>query len=264
MRPKPSLGQNFLKNPGIVDKIIRFSEVKRSDTVLEIGPGTGMLTGRLLECASRVIAVEKDDALAEALREKFGDEQGFSLIHADILECDFRELVKPGTKIVANLPYNIATTVALRLVDAADMLSSVVVMVQKEVGMRICAPPGDTEYSALTVVLSSVFECTPGFVVGPKNFSPQPKVDSLVIKLVPKEQPLPRAEMDDFKKIVFGTFGQRRKMLRNSLMSIPGVTRDLLPHIERLAGVSLEKRPQQLSWEDYQELARAYRKLVAS
>jgi len=225
MKPKPSLGQNFLRNPGIAHKIIRFSEVKSSDTVLEIGPGTGVLTGPLLETASRVVAVEKDDALAEALQDKFGDVKSFTLIHGDILDCNLEDLIEPGTKVVANLPYNIATTVILRLVDAADRLASAVVMVQKEVGERICAPLGDKEYSALTVVLSSVFECNPGFVVGPKNFYPQPKVDSLVIKLVPKEEPLPRPEMNDFKKLVFTTFGQRRKMLRNSLMNLPGITR---------------------------------------
>lgn len=263
MRPKPSLGQNFLKNQGIIEKIIRFSEVKSSDTVIEIGPGTGALTGHLLECASRVVAVEKDDALAESLQEKFGN-MGLVLIHADILGCNFSDLIKPGTKIVANLPYNIATTVILRLADVSDMLSSVVVMVQKEVGKRICAPQGDKDYSALTVILSSVFDCTPGFVVGPKNFYPQPKVDSQVIKLVPKENPLPRAEMEDFKKLVFSTFGQRRKMLRNSLMSLPGVTREVLPQIAYLSGISLDKRPQELSWEGYLELTRVYRNLAVS
>ena len=264
MKPKPSLGQNFLRNPGIVDKIIRFSEVKSSDAVLEIGPGTGVLTGRIIECASRVVAVEKDDALAEALQDKFGDVQKFVLIHGDILECDFEDLITPGTKVVANLPYNIATTVILRLADVADRLASVVVMVQKEVGERICAPLGDKEYSALTVVLSSVFDCNPGFVVGPKNFYPQPKVDSLVIKLVPKEEPLPRPEVDDFKRLVFIAFGQRRKMLRNSLMNLPGITRDSLTEMGGLSGVNLEKRPQELSWEDYLKLVRADRKIAAS
>jgi 16S rRNA (adenine1518-N6/adenine1519-N6)-dimethyltransferase len=264
MKPKHSLGQNFLKNPGIVDKIIRFSEVKSVDTVIEIGPGTGVLTGRLLECAARVVAVEKDDALAEILKIKLGDRSNLVLVHADILDCDFRDLIKPGAKVVANLPYNIATNVILRLADTADVLASVVVMVQKEVGQRICAPVGDKDYSALTVILSSVFECIPGFVVGPKNFYPQPKVDSQVIKLVPKEKHLLRTEMGDFKKVVFSTFGQRRKMLRNSLMSLPGMKKDSLPEIACLSGVSLEKRPQELSWEDYLKLGRAYRKLVTS
>lgn len=263
MKPKSSLGQNFLKNPGIVDKIIRFSEAKSTDTVVEIGPGTGVLTERLLENAFRVIAVEKDDSLAEILQEKFKDQPNLVLYHGDILECDFNELIKPGTKVVANLPYNIATNVVLRLVDFAGMLTSVVVMVQKEVAQRICATVGHKDYSALTVIIAAVFECFPGFIVGPKNFYPQPKVDSQVIKLVPKEKPLPQGEMGDFKKLVYSAFGQRRKMLRNSLMSLPGVTRDSLSGIARLSGISLEKRPQELTWEDFMKLSRAYQQLMA-
>jgi 16S rRNA (adenine1518-N6/adenine1519-N6)-dimethyltransferase len=123
---------------------------------------------------------------------------------------------------------------------------------------------GHKEYSALTVILSAVFECIEGFIVGPKNFYPQPKVDSQVIKLVSKENPLPRAEMEGFKKLVFSAFSQRRKMLRNSLMGLPGISRDALPGIAAQAGISVEKRPQELSWEEYVRLNRVYRKHMTS
>lgn len=189
MRPKHSLGQNFLKSPGIIDKIIRFSEVNSTDTVLEIGPGTGVLTARLLDLAAEVVAVEKDDALIIDLQEKFKNYSGLMLLHGDILEFDLNEIVREGMKVVANLPYNIATNVILRLADIPEKLKAVVVMVQKEVALRVCSHAGQKDYSALSVILSSVFNYVPGFVVGPKNFYPVPKVDSMVIKLVPSNPP---------------------------------------------------------------------------
>ncbi len=263
MRHKSSLGQNFLKNPGIVDRIIEFSGVGGDDAVLEIGPGTGVLTRALLRHASRVTAVEKDDALFEMLREKFRDEPRLTLMHADILECDLDRL-GAGADVVANLPYNIASRVILRLADSAESLKSVVVMVQKEVGLRICASVGQKDYSALSVILGAVFHAAPGFIVGPKNFHPQPKVDSMVIRLIPRERPLPRADREEFKKAVLGAFGQRRKMLRNSLLSIAGITREMLPEIARETGLSLSERPQDLSWEEFSSLSRACRRLAGS
>lgn len=262
MSPKSSLGQNFLKNPGIVDKIIHFSDVNDKDEILEIGPGTGMLTTRLLECASHVIAVEKDDKLFERLREKFKSFPNLELVHGDILESNLARIVTGDMKVVANLPYNIASAVILRMADISELLKSVVVMVQKEVAMRICAPVGDKEYSGLTVILSAVFDYVPGFIVGPKNFYPEPKVDSMVIKLIPKKNPIPMPERDDYKKVVFSVFGQRRKMLRNSLMTLPGVTKEIVQEIGLLSGINPEKRPQELSWEEFSLLSRAYHQLA--
>jgi 16S rRNA (adenine1518-N6/adenine1519-N6)-dimethyltransferase len=264
MRPKSSLGQNFLKNPGIVMKIISFSGVEEGDAVLEIGPGKGVLTTRLLASAARVVAVEKDDELFEFLKEKFVDEPNLSLVHGDVLDLNMDTLVSPGMKVVANLPYNIATRIVLLLAEVPHLLASVVVMVQKEVAQRMCASLGQSAYSALTVLLSSVFECFPGFVVGPKNFSPEPKVDSQVVKLVPRENPLPHAQRDSYRQVVLCAFGQRRKMLRNSLMNLPGITKDTLEGIALRSEISLEKRPQNLSWEDYARLSQAYRQIITS
>lgn len=261
MKPKYSLGQNFLKNPGVVDKIIRFSEVGSTDTVLEIGPGTGFLTAPLLEHAARVVAVEKDDNLILELKSKFKNSSSLTLLHGDILEFDMEEIIKDGMKVIANLPYNIATNVILRLADIPEKIKAVVVMVQKEVALRICSHAGQTDYSALTVILTSVFDNEPGFVVGPNNFHPVPKVDSMVIKLVPKKSPLPKNDRAGYKKVVFSAFGQRRKMLKNSLMSLPGITKDLLTEIGLISGISLERRPQDLSWEEFHKLSRAYHQL---
>jgi 16S rRNA (adenine1518-N6/adenine1519-N6)-dimethyltransferase len=262
MRAKHSLGQHFLNSQGVVDRIIRLAGVDRQDTVLEIGPGTGVLTRSLIGKAGRVVAVEKDDVLAERLASKFGESPQFTLIHRDILECSLPELVSPGMKVVANLPYNIATQIILRLADVSALLSSVVVMVQKEVGMRICARAGDRDYSALTVVLAAHFTCEPGFVVGPQSFNPPPKVDSQVIKLTPRKDPLPASEIADYRAVAFAAFGMRRKMLRNSLLGLPGMTRELLPEIARLAGASFDERPQDLDPEAFARLARAYRQII--
>ncbi|MFY9397948.1 MAG: 16S rRNA (adenine(1518)-N(6)/adenine(1519)-N(6))-dimethyltransferase RsmA [Desulfomonilia bacterium] len=262
MRTKSSLGQNFLKNPGIVRKIIAFAGISRTDEVLEIGPGTGMLTRGLLASASRVVAVEKDDGLYELLARTFSGEPRLELIHGDILEVDLKSLISPGMKVVANLPYNIATRVILRLEEEAPLLPELVVMVQKEVAERICAPVGDSGYSALTVLVAGGFTCTEGFVVGPESFHPRPKVDSRVIRLTPREDQLKEQEREDFRTVVLTAFSQRRKMLRNTLRNLPGITGEMLEPIALTAGISLEKRPQQISWQEYAELGRAYRRAL--
>ncbi len=262
MRPKPSLGQHFLKSQGVVDRIIALAAVGKNDHVLEIGPGTGALTRSLVRHAGRLVAVEKDDALARQLREEFGNTPSFGLVHGDILECPMDGLVTPGMKVVANLPYNVATQIILRLTPLSRLLACIVVMVQKEVGSRICAKAGDSDYAALSVLLSSLFSCTPGFLVGPENFYPEPKVDSQVIKLVPREDPLPGADRGDYRTLVFTAFGQRRKMLRNSLLGLPGMTKNLLPELARLSGANLDARPQELAPEAFAKLFRAYRQII--
>ena len=159
------------------------------DAVVEVGPGRGMLTRVLLKYASEVIAIEKDDKLFEQLGIGLRDYSSLHLIHQDILESDLGLIIPHGAKIVSNLPYNIASQLIMRLVDHARRIQSVVVMIQKEVGQRICAHVGDKNYSLLSVIVAAGFDASPGFIVGPNNFFPQPKVDSQVIKLIPKSAP---------------------------------------------------------------------------
>ena len=260
MRAKRSLGQNFLQKVGIAEKITAFAHPAPEDHILEIGPGRGILTRILARSASEITAVEKDDQLFEQLTEVFAGQQGVTLIHGDILECDLSALIRTGTKIVANLPYNIASQLIIRLTDYADQLSSVVVMVQKEVAERICARTGDKEYSGLSVLVSSVFEAVPGFIVSPNNFIPAPKVTSQVIKLLPRKTTIPQAERTVFRKVVFQAFTQRRKMLKNSLLGLVLMDKDLLNDIAADARIDLSKRPQDLSFEDYHRLCISYKK----
>jgi 16S rRNA (adenine1518-N6/adenine1519-N6)-dimethyltransferase len=258
MRAKRSLGQNFLQNVGIAEKITNLAHPAPGDHILEIGPGKGILTKILARSAAHVTAVEKDDSLFEKLTEVFAGQQGVTLIHGDILECDLSVLIRKGTKIVANLPYNIASQLIIRLTDYADQLSLVVVMVQKEVAERICARTGQKEYSGLSVLVSSVFEAVPGFIVSPNNFIPAPKVTSQVIKLLPRQTAAAQASRPVFKKVVFQAFAHRRKMLKNSLLGLVHMDKDLLNDIAGDAQIDLSRRPQDLSSDDYHRLSISY------
>jgi len=264
MRAKQSLGQNFLINQSITERMVSLAGINRDDAVLEVGPGRGILTSTLLRNASRVIAVEKDDGLFNLLREKFKEDEKLELIHADILECDLSQLMGPGMKVVANLPYNIGTQFIIRLVEYAGFIGLIVVMLQKEVAERICAQPGEKQYSALSVILAAGFEADPGFLVGPGNFSPRPKVDSQVLKLVPKRDHISGRDLEMLKKVVFGAFGQRRKVLRNTLLHLPHMNQDVLVEIAARAEIDLRSRPQEIPVDRFHELSLAYAEYLKS
>ncbi|MEN6475017.1 MAG: 16S rRNA (adenine(1518)-N(6)/adenine(1519)-N(6))-dimethyltransferase RsmA [Syntrophaceae bacterium] len=261
MRPKRSLGQNFLTNPHVVNKIIEFADVGQRDCVLEIGPGRGIMTTALARVAARVVAVEKDDDLAETLAAEYAHDPRIRIVHGDILELNLETLAPAGAKLVANLPYNIATAVILRLVELPKHFTSVTVMVQKEVALRICADKGTRDYAGLSVLVGVNFTTVPGFLVGPGNFSPRPKIDSMVIKLIGREETMAPDDLRHLKTVVFGAFGQRRKMLRNSWINLPGMSGELLNKLALEAGIDLGRRPQDLTIEDFKRFSRLYRSM---
>ena len=260
MGAKRSLGQNFLLDTGIVEKITSFADLKPDERVLEIGPGKGILTQALARQSAQVIAVEKDDQLFEKLTTIFQASNRVTIVHGDILECDLADFIRPGIKIVANLPYNIASKLIISLTDYAREISSAVVMVQKEVAERICAHVGQTDYSALSVLVSSAFTPIPGFIVGPDNFIPKPKVDSQVIKLISKGVTLRQEDARLFKRIVFAAFNQRRKMLKNSLLCLEGIDKDSVHEFVSHARIDPAKRPQNITPEDYLRLSHSYKR----
>ncbi len=260
MGAKRSLGQNFLQNTGIVEKIISFADLSPDERVLEIGPGRGILTGALERHCFHVLAVEKDDQLFERLAGMFEKSDRVTIIHGDILECELGDFIRPGIKIVANLPYNIASKLIMNLTDHARDIASAVLMVQAEVASRICAHAGQKDYSALSVLVSSVFEPEPGFIVGPEHFIPKPKVNSQVIKLVSKGVSIPQEDVGTFRKVVFAAFNQRRKMLKNSLQCLEGMDRESVHELLGIQGIDPAKRPQDLSPQDYLGLSRVYRR----
>jgi len=262
MMPKRSLGQNFLLNTDVVEKMALLASLNKEDTVLEIGPGKGILTDAIARHAGNVVAIEKDDVLYDKLEASFDKRPNIRLVHGDILDYNFAELVPGSSKLVANPPYNIASHVLMKVFDTPKYFSSIVIMIQKEVGRRICAPVGSHDYSALTTILGIAFYATPGFVVGSKNFYPRPKVDSIVVKLLPrKEAWVDRLDLPAFKKVVFAAFHFRRKMLKNSLIALNGVNHKILSEIGRMSHIDLNRRPQNLSPREFYGITKAYQAL---
>ncbi len=192
-------------------------------TAIEIGPGPGGLTRALLETdAVRVIAIEHDERCIAALAELESAEGGrLELVHGDALELDIAELAGGAPcRIVANLPYNIATPLLIGWLGQASAFHSMTLMFQKEVAQRLGAPTGDSSYGRLSVITAWLCEVELLFDISPKAFVPPPKVTSTVIHLTPRPEPLAPARMPDLERVTGAAFGQRRKMLRSSLKSL--------------------------------------------
>ncbi|HSR50348.1 MAG TPA: 16S rRNA (adenine(1518)-N(6)/adenine(1519)-N(6))-dimethyltransferase RsmA [Acidobacteriota bacterium] len=230
VRPKKSLGQHFLTDENICRKIVRFAHLAQGDPVIEIGPGTGRLTRALLQAGARVRAVEVDPGLASRLQEGEGIEANLrdrlEIVQGDILSLTWNELLDSNhassvedtpVKIVGNLPYNIASRILLKMIEARRRFQRAVFMVQKEVAERVAAGPGGKDYGSLTLALQYHFKVEMGFDVRPGSFQPPPKVMSSVLALSPlKEQPSPQ-EAEAFHRLVRLAFRHRRKTLYNNL-----------------------------------------------
>lgn len=253
-RPKKSLGQNFLKDENVARKIISSLHLTGEDKVLEIGPGTGVLTKYIVGKAAKVIAVEIDNNLAHQLRDQFSDHAGFTLLHRDVLKISFPEIFDRVNdwRVVANLPYHITSPVLFKLFENRFSFRDATFMVQKEVAQRIVAGPGSKTYGILSVFSQFYAHVKIVFDVSKNVFYPVPEVDSAVVYFkFRKEQRLNETEEALFRKVVKGVFAQRRKMLRNSLKSIE----DLNIDVSKL-NVNLNQRPEQLTVENFIDLIR--------
>jgi len=217
-----SMGQNFLKDPNIPDKIVRLSNIDSSFGVLEIGPGAGALTMPLSESAGKVVAVELDDKLIPILSDVFAECENVEFVAGDILKLDVAKLVQEKLTdfkycVCANLPYNITSPVITKLIDL-NLFEQITVMVQREVAKRICAAPGSSDYSAFSVFVSYHTEPVILFDVPPECFVPRPKVFSSVVLMKPRTEKLLSGEEETrFFRVVRAAFGQRRKTLVNAL-----------------------------------------------
>jgi 16S rRNA (adenine1518-N6/adenine1519-N6)-dimethyltransferase len=219
--PRKRFGQNFLADAHYVDRIVAAVDPRPGETIVEIGPGLAALTGKLVERAGRVVAIEIDRDLAARLRERFSPER-LQLIEGDALAFDFASLGR-DLRIVGNLPYNISSPLLFHLASFADRLRDVTVMLQKEVVDRITAEPATPDYGRLSVMLQSQFDVRRLLTVPPGAFRPAPKVDSAVARLVPLRGRAPRIDDRElFARIVMAAFSQRRKTLRNALAGIAG------------------------------------------
>lgn len=220
-KARKRFGQHFLTDVGLVEKIVRRSGVKPGDEVLEIGPGLGILTRMLLAAEANVTCVELDRDLAAYLEEMVPQVR---LIQGDAMRQDWDAILttKP-VKVVANLPYNVGTHVVMQLIRRPDLFSSVNVMLQKEVVDRMMAEPGSKTYGALSVQVQCRAKTSFLLAVPPGAFHPPPKVQSSVIRLVPRQTPdAGRAGMDHLDRVVKAAFSQRRKTLANALGALLG------------------------------------------
>lgn len=230
-RTRARLGQHFLRDPRVLDRIVDFFHPQKGDLVVEIGAGRGGLTRRLaraLEPEGRLLALELDPALAAGLRREFSRSPHVSVIEADALTFDFSGVSTPETsggevslppiRAVGNLPYYAATAILLRLIGFRERVRDIVAMVQKEVAERIATPPGSKAYGTLSLAVQLWCRVEPGFEVGPKAFHPAPKVASAVLRLLPQSHPrVPLRDPGFFERVVRAAFAQRRKTLFNNL-----------------------------------------------
>ena len=257
---KKSLGQNFLLDLNLTSRIARGGGPLDQGTIFEIGPGPGGLTrGLLMEGAQHVIAIEKDQRCLEALKEvstAYGNK--LQVMESDALKVDLTELGSPPRRIVANLPYNISTVLLLRWLKQVALdstcFASLTLMFQKEVVDRLIAEPRTKSYGRLSVMTQWLCETSALFDIPPRAFIPPPKIISTVARLEPRPKPLAEANVFTMEKITESAFGQRRKMLRQSLKSLGTDT----PELISIAGIKETARAEELTIEEFCSIARAY------
>ncbi|MBL8133793.1 MAG: 16S rRNA (adenine(1518)-N(6)/adenine(1519)-N(6))-dimethyltransferase RsmA [Anaerolineae bacterium] len=258
--PKKSLGQNFLQDPNTLDKIVAAAELLPTDTVLEIGPGTGAMTTRLAKAAERVVAVEIDSRLEPVLRAALAAERlsNVSLLFADILQVNVASLMAdPPYVVVANLPYYITSAILRHLLEARHRPRRLVLMVQLEVAERLTAAPGDM--SLLTV--SAQFYAKPQMIgrLKPSVFWPRPDVDSAVVRLdTYAAPPVDVPDVATFFKVVRAGFAQKRKQLKNAFAEGVGLSHADAAIMLELASIDPKRRAETLSLGEWAALARAF------
>lgn len=265
-RFRKSLGQNFLVEPKFIDKIVDAAGLNEDEIVVEIGPGIGALTQSMAGQAGQVVAVEIDQKLIPILQEILAPYQNIKVVNHDALKVDFNAITndlpdrgkfKPEYKIVANLPYYITTPVIMRVLEGDFNFSSMVLMVQKEVAERMMASPGTKDYGALSIGVQ--YHCEPQIVtIVPKTvFMPRPEVESAVIKLVKRTEPIVNL-IDErlFFTLVKSAFGQRRKTLLNSLNN-SGIARSKEEWQEALNACDIDpqRRGETLSIQEFAKLS---------
>ena len=252
-----SLGQNFLFDLNLTGKIARAAGEIADGAVIEIGPGPGGLTRALLAHGARqVIAIERDPRCLGALAEISAAYPGrLTVIEGDALQVDCAGLGQAPRRIVANLPYNIATPLIIKWLQAGPAFKSITVMVQREVADRLAAKPRTKDYGRLSVLAQFLSRPKRLFDVPPRAFIPPPKVTSSVIELIPLPEPAAAARIEDLERITQAAFGQRRKMLRQSLRSLGLEVEPLLASAE----IEPTARAEELSVAQFAALARAFR-----
>lgn len=260
LRLTKSLGQNFLTDINIIDKIVEAADVGSRDLVLEIGPGIGSMTVRLGQSAGKVVAVEIDRHLIPPLQETLAGYDNVSVVHADALKVDLHAIVDGWDgplKVVSNLPYYITTPLIMRLLESDIAWETLVFMVQKEVAVRIAAQPGGKDYSTLSVAVRAHADPKLAFTVSRHCFVPKPDVDSAVVALRKTARPeLAEVSMPRFFRVVKAAFSQRRKMILNSLAgsNLSGLGKEVLREALAAADIAETDRAEVVPLEKFARL----------
>lgn len=257
------LGQNFLIKRGIVDEIVHAAELTVGEPVLEVGPGIGTLTQGLAQSGADVTAIELDRRLLEVLDTTLASYDNVRIIHGDVLKLDVPTIMnhKPF-KVVANLPYYITTPIIMSLLESKLPIERLVVMVQKEVALRMIAKPGTKDYGALSVAVQYYTELDIVLDVPPKSFLPAPAVTSSVIRCVLRDKP-PVDVIDEklFFRVVKAGFAQRRKTFSNT-MKTTGLTRDRIEELLAKANIDGQRRGETFTLQEFADVANAWAALI--
>ncbi len=260
-----SLGQNFLIDDNVIESIVEAAQVGSNDLIIEIGPGLGTLTSRLLQKAKKVIAVELDNRMINILNDRFSLYENFELINEDILKVNLQELINKNkiqnVKVVANLPYYITTPIIMKLLEDKLQIESITVMVQKEVAKRLTAKPGDKLSGAITYSVN--YYCNPEeiIIVPNSSFIPEPEVESEVIKLKLRREPAVKIENEElFFKFIKASFMQRRKTLINGITNSGIMGKEECKSLLYKVGLNEKTRGENLSMQDFANLTNEYNK----
>jgi dimethyladenosine transferase len=261
--PRKSLGQNFLIDENTLNKIVNAGSLGKKDTVLEVGPGLGALTEKLIESAGQVIAIEYDRGLAAILAENFTAVQNLLLLNQDILETDLKNLFKDSIseqynyKVIANLPYYITTPVIFKLIESRIPWGLMVFLVQKEVADRLTAVPGTKEYGALTVMLSYFGKVEKIAVVPKTVFYPAPQVDSAIVRITFHQNLTSQEAVQHLRRVVQAAFHQRRKTILNALTTLDSlfISKESIAEQLRALHIDPSRRGETLSLEEFIRIA---------
>ena len=257
------LGQNFLIKRGIVDEIVHAAELTSGEPVLEVGPGIGTLTQGLAQSGADVTAIELDRRLLEVLDTTLASYDNVRIIHGDVLKLDVPSIMnhKPF-KVVANLPYYITTPIIMSLLESKLPIERLVVMVQKEVALRMVAKPGTKDYGALSVAVQYYTEPDIVLDVPPKSFLPAPAVTSSVIRCVLRDKP-PVDVIDEklFFRVVKAGFAQRRKTFSNT-MKTTGLSKDRIEELLAKANIDGQRRGETFTLQEFADVANAWASLI--
>ncbi|MFD1849270.1 16S rRNA (adenine(1518)-N(6)/adenine(1519)-N(6))-dimethyltransferase RsmA [Oceanobacillus bengalensis] len=264
---KKSLGQNFLVDVNVLENIIRHAGINKDTAVIEIGPGIGALTEQLAIHAEKVVAFEIDQRLLPILEDTLQDYSNITVIHEDILKANVVQVIKEqfkpnqGIHIVANLPYYITTPILMKLVQDKLPVSSITVMIQKEVADRMAAEPNTKSYGSLTIALKYYTEAEVVMTVPSTVFMPKPNVDSAILRLTMRQNPPVHVENEDFFfRLVKASFAQRRKTLQNNLKSFykDKAEKERIQDLLEKAEIDGKRRGESLSIEEFARLANTF------